>query len=108
MALPLTKIEKHLKEYTDPDDLVAVEVVDRYIELIRTYRQMQRIIKKDGIRVITINGHQEFIKAHPLITEMRKIDSQLINLKRDIDKHIEDYAEKQKRDAADYQADDLM
>ena len=108
MALPLTKIEKYLKENTDMESLVSVEVVERYIELLRMYRRMHKEIQKDGVRTVVINGSQEYIKAHPLITEMRNINAQLVNLKRDIDKHIEEYKMQMKKDAAEYDASDLM
>ena len=108
MAVPLTQIEKYLKNNTDQENIVAVEVVDRYIELIRMYRRMQREIIKDGTRTVVINGSQEYIKAHPLISEMRNINAQLVKLKADLDKHIAEHSEAMKKEAAEYSAGDLM
>lgn len=84
LAVSITKLKKQLMERIDQSDLVEVEKVERYIELVKSFRRMNKIISKEGERVITINGSQEFVKAHPLIAERNKINAQLINLDKSI------------------------
>lgn len=69
----------------DTDDLVQVEKVERYIDLVKSFRRVNRIINKEGETVVTENGSQRFTKAHPLISERNKINSQLIALGKDIE-----------------------
>lgn len=81
------------------DDLVEVEKVERYIELVKSFRKINRTISKEGESVVTINGSQRFTKAHPLIGERNKINSQMIALEKSIDfkKGAPTYEEKSSR-----------
>ncbi len=68
----------------DIEDLVEVEKVERYIDLVKAFRKINRTINKEGESVTVKNGSQVFVKAHPLISERNKINSSLIALGRDI------------------------
>lgn len=85
MAVSITQLKKQLMERIDTDDLVMVEKVERYIDLVKSFRKVSRTITKEGESVTTINGSQKFTKAHPLISERNKINSQLIALGKDIE-----------------------
>lgn len=66
----------------DETDLAEVEKVERYIELVKSFRKANRTIIKEGESVTVINGSQKFTKAHPLIAERNKINAQLIALEK--------------------------
>lgn len=68
----------------DTKDLVEVEKVERYIDLVKAFRKINKTITKEGESVTIKNGTQVFVKAHPLISERNKINSSLIALGRDI------------------------
>lgn len=71
-------------ERINTDDLVEVEKVERYIELIKSFRKVNKQIAKEGETVTVINASQQFTKAHPLIAERNKINTQIINLEKSI------------------------
>ena len=75
----------------DQGNLSVLENVQRYIELVQLYRSMQKQVKKDGPSIQIDNGNQSYIKSHPLISDMKNINAQLINLKKDIDKHVAEH-----------------
>lgn len=66
----------------DTNDLVQVEKVERYIDLVKSFRKINRIIAKEGETVVTKNGSQEFTKAHPLIGERTKINTSLLSIEK--------------------------
>ncbi|MGG0645484.1 P27 family phage terminase small subunit [Bacillus mycoides] len=84
MAVSITKLKEQLMNSIDTDDLVQVEKVERYIDLVNAFRKINKTINKEGESVTIKNGSQVFIKAHPLISERNKINSSLIALGRDI------------------------
>jgi Phage terminase, small subunit len=84
MAVSIPKLKKQLMDRIDTSDLVQVEKVERYIDLVKSFRRINKIIEVEGESVTTENGSQRFTKAHPLISERNKINSQLIALGKDI------------------------
>lgn len=82
MAVSTKKLKEQLMERIDKKDLVQVEKVERYIKLVESFRRMNKIIEKEGESVTTINGSQQFTKAHPLIRERNNINAQLLNLEK--------------------------
>ncbi|MES9694275.1 P27 family phage terminase small subunit [Bacillus toyonensis] len=84
MAVSITKLKEQLMNSIDIKDLVEVEKVERYIDLVKAFRKINRTINKEGESVTVKNGSQVFVKAHPLISERNKINSSLIALGRDI------------------------
>jgi hypothetical protein len=84
MAVSIQKLKQQLMERIDETDLVEVEKVERYIELVKSFRKVNMQISKEGETVRVVNGSQEFTKAHPLIAERNKINAQIINLEKSI------------------------
>jgi len=78
----IEKLRGQLMEKIDQDNLMEVEKVNRYIEHIESYRRMEKIIKKEGESVTTINATQEFVKAHPLLNEKNKVNASIINIEK--------------------------
>ena len=107
LAVAITKLKKQLLERVDIDDLNQVEKVERYIDLVKSFRRMNARINKDGEIVVTENATQRFEKAHPLITERNKLNSQLLALMKEIEKDIAAEAKKNEKDKG-YSASDLV
>ncbi|MGH0867367.1 terminase [Bacillus toyonensis] len=84
MAVSIVKLKEQLMNSIDTADLVEVEKVERYIDLVKAFRKINKTITKEGESVTIQNGSQVFVKAHPLISERNKINSSLIALGRDI------------------------
>lgn len=84
MAVAIKKIQEQLMSRIDVTNLVEVEKVERYIDLVKSFRSVSKTIAKEGESVTTINGGQKFTKAHPLIGERNKINASLIALGKDI------------------------
>lgn len=81
---------------------VEVEKVGRYLKHIEMYRRMERTIKKEGVSVTIKNSSQTFVKSHPLLNEMNKVNSSIMNIERTF-KFIDDDDGKPK-----YSANDLI
>lgn len=78
----IDKIKDYLLSRIDEADPVEVEKVGRYLKHIEMYRRMERTVKKEGVSVLTENGSQTFLKSHPLLSEMNKVNSAIINIER--------------------------
>lgn len=110
MAIAINRLRKYYMERINQDDYSTVENVQRYIDLVELYRSMQKSIKEDGARIEIENGSQSFIKSHPLISDMKNINAQLINLKKDIDKAVKEYELKliEEEKSKEYTSEDLI
>lgn len=84
MAVKLTDLKKQLISLIDPDDFVQVEKVERYMDLVKSFRKINTIIRKEGMSVTTENGKQKFRKAHPLIGEQNKINASLLSIEKSL------------------------
>lgn len=82
MAVSIHKLKEQLMNNVDQDDLMQVEKVERYIEHVESYRRMDETIKQEGESVTTKNASQEFVKAHPLLTERNKVNAALLNIEK--------------------------
>lgn len=78
----IDKIKEYLMSRIDTTNPVEVEKVGRYLKHIEMYRRMERTVKKEGVSVTTKNGSQRFVKSHPLLSEMNKVNSAIINIER--------------------------
>lgn len=91
MAIALKHIREYYMERIDENNYSVVENVHRYVQLVQMYRKMQTILRKEEYTVTVKNGQQEFTKAHPLINDLKNINAQLINLKKEIDRHVKEH-----------------
>ncbi|WP_313897905.1 terminase [Bacillus thuringiensis] len=69
MAVSIVRLKEQLMNSVDTTDLVEVEKVERYIDLVKAFRKINKTITKEGESVTIKNGTQVFVKAHPLISE---------------------------------------
>lgn len=76
----------HIRDYLlsriDTSNPVEVEKVGRYLKHIEMYRRMERKVKKEGVSVTTENGSQSFVKSHPLLNEMNKVNASIMNIEK--------------------------
>jgi hypothetical protein len=82
MAVKITELKDQLMKKIDVNDLSQVEKVERYIDLVKSFRKIHGIILKEGETVVTENGAQRFVKAHPLLGERNKINTSLISMEK--------------------------
>lgn len=64
----------------DTSNPVEVEKVGRYIKYVEIFRRAEKQVKKEGVSVTTENGSQRFVKAHPLLNEMNRINNSLLSI----------------------------
>lgn len=74
------KIKDFLFSRIDTSNPVEVEKVGRYIKYVEMFRQAEKRVKEEGVSVTTENGSQKFIKSHPLLNEMNRINSSLLSI----------------------------
>ena len=96
--MTVEKLKEQLMERIDPTDLMQVEKVERYINLLKIFNDLDKDIEEHGTMVVTINGSQSFTKPNPAIAEKVKINAQLLNIEKSF--VFEDMKEK-KRSAMD-------
>jgi phage terminase small subunit len=106
LAMSIAKLKKQLMERIDTDDMVQVEKVERYIDLVKSFRKISKTISKEGESVTTVNGSQRFTKAHPLIGERNKINAQIIALGKDLG--LDHKTKNSTDDQGGYSASDLV
>lgn len=109
MAVAVDKVSKYLLSKIDQDDHSAVEIIQRYVDLLNLFRKMQAQVRKDGPSVEIKNGEQSYVKAHPLISDMKNINAQLLNIKKEIDRYMKEYELKliQEKNQAEYSEEEL-
>ena len=85
----------------DTSDPVEVEKVGRYLKNIEMYRRMEKTVKEEGVSVTVKNANQTFVKSHPLLNEMNKVNTAIINIERTFNFIDEDNDNKRKYSASD-------
>lgn len=78
----IDKIKDYLLSKIDTTNPVEVEKVGRYLKHIEMYRRMERTVKKEGVSTIVENGSQSFVKSHPLLNEMNRVNSSIMNIEK--------------------------
>lgn len=91
MAIAMKYVKEYYMDRIDVNNFSVVENVHRYLDLIQMFRGMQKVLRCEGPTVVVENGKQKFTKAHPLINDMKNINAQLINLKKELDRHVKEY-----------------
>jgi phage terminase small subunit len=71
----LSKINQHSQ--------IEIEKVERYCMLVKHFAAIERKVGNNNL-VVVKNGSQEYWKVNPGISEMNKINAQLINLGKDM------------------------
>lgn len=82
MKYNIKKLEKELAAKVDTASQKEIEKINRYINLLEIFYELDESIKEDGSMVITENGSQRFLKPNPAIAEKTKINTQLLAIER--------------------------
>lgn len=82
MPVAIKKLQEQLEQKINVDNLVEAEKVERYIDLVKSFRKINKLIDKEGESITVENGAQRFTKAHPLIAERNKINASLLSIER--------------------------
>ena len=78
----IDNIKDYLLSKIDTDNPVEVEKVGRYLKHIEMYRRMERTVRIEGVSTIVENGSQSFVKSHPLLNEMNRVNSSIMNIEK--------------------------
>lgn len=78
----IDELEKELLSKIDTASQKELEKVNRYINLIRLFYDLDESIKTEGAMVMTENGAQRFLKPNPAIQEKNRINTQLLSIER--------------------------
>ncbi|MFT9005010.1 MAG: P27 family phage terminase small subunit [Liquorilactobacillus hordei] len=77
------KMREELLSKINSDSQIEIEKVERYCLLVKHFAAIERKVGNDNL-VVVKNGSQEYWKVNPGISEMNKINAQLINLGKDM------------------------
>ena len=77
LAISITKLKKDLMERIDTDNLMEVEKVERYCDLVRLHRRIERDIRQEELIIETVNASQKFEKSNPLLNDLKTLNSQI-------------------------------
>jgi hypothetical protein len=82
MGYEIEKLEEELLSKIDTGSQKELEKVNRYMNLIRLFYDLDESIQQDGAMVLTENGSQRFLKPNPAIQEKNRINTQLLSIER--------------------------
>lgn len=83
MVVSVVSIKRELMARIDRGSKVQTEKVERYCSLVGMYRKIEKYVGND-VLITVKNGKQEYTKSNPGLAEMSKINTQLINLSKDL------------------------
>lgn len=76
------KLKEELLSKIDTSSQKELEKVNRYMNLIYIYYELDESIEIDGAVVVTENGSQKFTKTNPAIQEKNRINTSLLAIER--------------------------
>ena len=82
MAYELEKLRNELLSKVDVESQLELEKVNRYINLVELFYDLDESIQQNGTMVLTENGSQRFLKPNPAIQEKNRINTQLLSIER--------------------------
>lgn len=80
--ISVEELKKYLLLKIDTTNQVDLDKVDRFIELTILVRQLHDNVKAEGATIVVENGSQRYIKQHPAISEINKINSTLLSIEK--------------------------
>lgn len=80
--MSVEKVRSELMNKIDHTNEIEIEKVDRYINLLNIFYQLDESIAELGPIITTINAAQRFTKPNPAISEKNKISSSLLALEK--------------------------
>ena len=82
--MKMSDLKKQLLRQIDVNDQMELEKVERYLDLVRLYRKMDRAVKQYGPIVEGFNGTQTYLKTNPAIAQKVTISRAIIALGKDL------------------------
>lgn len=79
-----TEVRSYLLEQIDENDPVALEKIERYCSLMNVYYSLYKSINAKNVLTKVVNGSQQYVKSNPAISELTKVNTQMINLSKDM------------------------
>lgn len=92
--IKMEKLKRELGLLIDEDNEIEVEKVDRYLNLVSIFYDLDKSIKDKGVMVETVNANQTFLKENPAVTAKTKVNASLLKLDAFFDKKREEYEAK--------------
>ena len=92
--IKMKKLKRELRLLIDEDNEIEVEKVDRYLNLVSIFYDLDKSIKDKGVMVETVNANQTFLKENPAVTAKTKVNASLLKLDVFFDKKREEYEAK--------------
>lgn len=92
--IKMEKLKRELGLLIDEDNEIEVEKVDRYLNLVSIFYDLDKSIKDKGVMVETVNANQTFLKENPAVTAKTKVNASLLKLDVFFDKKREEYEAK--------------
>ncbi|EUJ59546.1 P27 family phage terminase small subunit [Listeria fleischmannii] len=81
----MKKSRKNFFQKWNKKSAVDKEKVNRYLNLLAIFYQLDQSIEEKGVMVETVNATQVFLKPNPAIAEKNKINASLIALGKDLE-----------------------
>ncbi|WP_421426049.1 P27 family phage terminase small subunit [Streptococcus suis] len=78
--MKIGELKKELMSLINKKSQIEVEKVERYLNLVKIYKELDKTLKKDGYMIVVKNGAQTFLKTNSAIGEKVKINQALIKL----------------------------
>lgn len=103
----MKELEAELRSLIDENNAIEVEKVDRYLNLVGIFYELDKSIRKEGVMVLTKNASQTFLKENPAVTSKTKVNASLIKLDSFFDKKREELVAKQAK-SNDIDEDDFV
>lgn len=95
--ISITKLRTYLMSLIDVGDLLAVQLVERYLSHEKNRRKLQTLLNKEGVENAVENQHQKYAKPHFALKEMRDIEKELQKIEDTLRKNKTPTEEKQTR-----------
>ena len=80
MPVSTKNIRESMLARVDDTDFFVIENIERYIALVKKYRQLITAINKEGLTINVNNSSQHYIKTHPSMSDVIKINKELLML----------------------------
>ena len=83
----ITKLRAYLMSMIDGGDLLAIQLVERYLSHEKNRRKLQTLLNKEGVENAVENQHQKYAKPHFALKEMRDIEKELQKIEESLRKN---------------------
>lgn len=90
MATSLTDLREFMLDAVGRENILQVDLVERYVDFAREYRKVYKLVKKNDNATTVINASQEFEKESIYHKQMRDINKEMLSIQRMLDLNPKD------------------